>query len=118
MSDARFTGSVVLISGAARGQGAAEAAAFAAEGAQVVLGDVLDDEGRAVAESIGEAARYVHLDVTDEESWGRAVEQAGAEHGRLDVLVNNAGVVSFASVADVELADFRRVMDVNVAGTL
>jgi 3alpha(or 20beta)-hydroxysteroid dehydrogenase len=110
----RFDGSVVLISGAARGQGAAEAAAFAAEGARVVLGDVLDDEGRAAAESIGAAASYVHLDVTSEQSWQQAV--AGLD--QLDVLVNNAGVVSFASVETIELAEFHRVMDINVTGTL
>jgi 3alpha(or 20beta)-hydroxysteroid dehydrogenase len=110
----RFEGQVVLISGAARGQGAAEAAAFAAEGARVVLGDVLDDEGRAAAESIGAAASYVHLDVTSEPSWEQAL--TGLE--RLDVLVNNAGVVSFGSVEEIELPEFRRVMDINVTGTL
>jgi 3alpha(or 20beta)-hydroxysteroid dehydrogenase len=110
----RFYGCVVLISGAARGQGAAEAEAFAAEGAHVLLGDVLDDEGGAAAASIGAAASYVHLDVTSEESW----QQAVARLERLDVLVNNAGVASFATVEEVELADFRRVMDINVIGTL
>jgi 3alpha(or 20beta)-hydroxysteroid dehydrogenase len=111
---ARFDGKVVLISGAARGQGAAEAKAFAAEGATVVLGDVLDDEGVAVAEEIGHAASYVHLDVTSEESWQQAI--AGLD--RLDVLVNNAGVVSFRSIEEVELDDFQRVMEINVTGTL
>jgi len=111
---ARFSGSVVLISGAARGQGAAEAEAFATEGARVVLGDVLDDEGRAVAEKIGDRATYVHLDVTSEDSW----RDATTELERLDVLVNNAGIVSFATVEEVELAEFRRVVDVNLVGTL
>jgi 3alpha(or 20beta)-hydroxysteroid dehydrogenase len=110
----RFAEYVVLISGAARGQGAAEAAAFAAEGARVVLGDVLDDEGRATAEAIGEAASFVHLDVASEESWQQAV--GGLD--RLDVLVNNAGIVSFASVEEVELAEFRRTLEINVTGTL
>jgi 3alpha(or 20beta)-hydroxysteroid dehydrogenase len=111
---ARFDGSVVLISGAARGQGAAEAKAFAAEGATVVLGDVLDDEGRAVAGEIGPSASYVHLDVTSEQSWQQAV--GGLD--RLDVLVNNAGVGSFARVDEIELGEFDRVMDINVTGTL
>jgi 3alpha(or 20beta)-hydroxysteroid dehydrogenase len=118
VSGARFTRSVVLISGAARGQGAAEARAFAAEGANVVLGDILDAECHAAAGAIGDAASSVHLDVTDEASWREAVDHVESRHGRLDVLVNNAGIVSFASVADVEPAEFRRVMDVNVTGTL
>src|SRR5262249_40595626 len=110
----RFDGKVVVISGASRGQGAAEARAFAAEGATVVLGDVLDDEGRAVADEIGPAASFAHLDVTSEESW----EQAVAGLDRLDVLVNNAGVTSFARVDEIPLEEFRRVMDINVTGTL
>jgi len=110
----RFQGKTVVISGAARGQGAAEARAFAAEGATVVLGDVLDGEGREVAAAIGAAASYHHLDVTSEESWRELVRQLE----RIDVLVNNAGVVSFASVADVEPDEFRRVLEVNVVGTL
>jgi 3alpha(or 20beta)-hydroxysteroid dehydrogenase len=110
----RFEGKVVVISGAARGQGAAEARAFAAEGATVVLGDVLDDEGEAVAAGLGDAARYRHLDVVDEGSWQALV----AELDRIDVLVNNAGVVHFAHLTELELDDFRRVLDVNVTGTM
>src|SRR5258707_376894 len=110
---ARFEGKAVLISGAARGQGAAEARAFAAEGAQVVLGDILDAEGEQVAAEIGQAARYYHLDVTEEGSWQNIVEQSEAKLGRLDVLVNNAGVVHFAHIAEIDVADFRRVLDIN-----
>jgi 3alpha(or 20beta)-hydroxysteroid dehydrogenase len=109
---------VVLISGAARGQGAAEARAFAAEGASVVLCDILDDEGAAAAAGIGGAARFHHLDVTDEGGWRKVVEETERELGRLDVLVNNAGVVRFGRVDEVELADFRAVLDINVTGTL
>lgn len=112
----RLDGMVALISGAARGQGAAEARAFVAEGARVVLGDVLDDEGAAVAASLGESARYTRLDVTSESDWERAVALAVAEFGKLDVLVNNAGIVQIAALFDTSLADYRKVIDVNQIG--
>ena len=70
---ARLDGRVALITGAARGQGAEAARRFAAEGAQVMLADVLDDPGRAVADEIGQAGAYAHLDVTDEDAWAKAV---------------------------------------------
>src|SRR5262249_50875746 len=114
----RFDGKVVVISGAARGQGAAEARAFAAEGATVVLGDVLDEEGEAVAAKLGDAARYRPLDVVDEVSWQSLVNGAECEPGHVDVLVNNAGIVHFAHLTELELDDFRRVLDVNVTGTM
>ena len=111
----RFSGRTVLISGAARGQGAEEARRFAAEGARVVLGDVLDDEGELTAKQIGDAATYVHLDVTDEASWAAAVEACG---GALHVLVNNAGILgAFTPIVQTSLADFRRTLDVNLIGT-
>ncbi len=84
----RLDGKVALVSGAARGQGAAEARLFVAEGARVVMGDLLDDEGRDVAASLGDDAHYVHLDVTQEASWTQAVHIATERFGRLDVLVN------------------------------
>jgi 3alpha(or 20beta)-hydroxysteroid dehydrogenase len=114
----RFDGKVVLITGAARGQGEAEARAFAAEGANVVLCDVLEEEGAAAAGTIGGTARFRNLDVTDEAGWFEVVGETERELGRLDVLVNNAGVVRFDRVDEVELADFRAVLDVNVTGTL
>jgi 3alpha(or 20beta)-hydroxysteroid dehydrogenase len=111
----RFEGRTVLISGAARGQGAEEAERFAAEGANVVLGDVLDDEGEATAKSIGGAATYVHLDVSDEGSWEAAVAACG---GTLHVLVNNAGVLGpFTPIVKTSLEEFRRTLDVNLIGT-
>ena len=111
----RLEGKVALVTGAARGQGAAEAEAFAAEGASVVLTDVLDDEGTAVAEAIGAAARYEHHDVTDEAAWQRAVALAVSEFGRLDILVNNAGIsVPPAPIIDVPVADYRKVLEVNL----
>ncbi|HEU0170440.1 MAG TPA: SDR family NAD(P)-dependent oxidoreductase, partial [Acidimicrobiales bacterium] len=83
----RLDGKVAIITGAARGQGAAEARLFAAEGARVVLADVLDDEGKAVAGEIGDAAAYAHLDVTDEGQWSDAVALAERTFGPVTVLV-------------------------------
>jgi 3alpha(or 20beta)-hydroxysteroid dehydrogenase len=112
----RLEGKVALISGGARGQGAAEARLFAAEGAKVVIGDVLDDEGRRTADELGDAVSYSHLDVTDEDNWQAVVAEAEALHGPVGVLVNNAGVLSFGSLEKVELAEFERVMRINVHG--
>jgi len=86
----RLGSKVALITGGARGQGAAEARLFAAEGAQVVITDLLDADGESVAIEIGGV--YLHHDVTREEDWARVVEAVISRHGRLDVLVNNAGV--------------------------
>jgi len=111
----RLEGKVALVTGAARGQGAAEARAFAAEGASVVLTDVLDDHGQAVAGEIGAAARYQHHDVTDEAAWQSAVSLAVATFGRLDILVNNAGIsLPPKPIIDVPVADYRRVLEVNL----
>lgn len=107
---------VALISGAARGQGAAEARLFVASGARVVIGDVLDGEGRAVAEELGEAAHYVHLDVTDESQWAAAVATTRETFGKLDTLVNNAGILHFASLGDTTTADYERVVRINQFG--
>ena len=112
----RLDGKVALISGGARGQGAAEARLFAAEGARVVLADVLDDEGAATAAEIGDAARFVHLDVTDESQWQAAVAAAEEAFGPVTVLVNNAGILHFQHVTRTDLADFDRVLRVNVHG--
>jgi 3alpha(or 20beta)-hydroxysteroid dehydrogenase len=112
----RLAGKVALISGGARGQGAAEARLFAAEGAKVVIGDVLDDEGCRTADELGDAVSYSHLDVTDEANWQAVVAEAEALFGPVSVLVNNAGVLSFGSLEKVELAEFERVMRINVNG--
>ena len=91
----RLDGKVALISGGARGQGAAEARVFAQEGAKVVIGDVLDAEGTSVAAEIAESggdALFVHLDVTDQDDWRSAIGAAVSRFGKLDVLVNNAGI--------------------------
>src|ERR671917_1088990 len=108
----RLDGKVAVISGGARGQGAGEARLFVAEGAKVVVGDVLDAEGKEVAAELGDAAHYVHLDVTDESSWQAAVGEAEARFGPVNVLVNNAGVLSFGPIDQIELAEFQRVLSV------
>ena len=115
----RLDGKVVLISGGARGQGALEAELFVAEGAKVVFGDVLDDEGqsveRRIAESGGEAV-YVHLDVTSDGDWEDAVATAEGRFGRLDVLVNNAGIANDEKIEDTSEELWERIMRVNVKG--
>jgi 3alpha(or 20beta)-hydroxysteroid dehydrogenase len=112
----RLDGKVAIITGGARGQGAAEGRLFAAEGARVVLADVRDDEGAAVADEIGDAARYMHLDVTDEAQWQAAVEAVEAAFGPVTVLVNNAGILLFKTLDKTALDDFDRVLRVNVHG--
>lgn len=111
----RFDGKVVIVTGAARGQGEVEARRFAEEGATVVLGDVLDDEGRAVAADIGDAATYVHLDVSREADWADAVATAEAL-GPYQVLVNNAGIIRPAAIEDTTLDDYLAVIGVNQVG--
>jgi 3alpha(or 20beta)-hydroxysteroid dehydrogenase len=113
----RLAGKVALISGAARGQGEAEARLFTSEGARVVLGDVLDDEGKHVAGDLGELALYHHLDVTSEADWSDIVAAARAGFGRIDVLVNNAGIFEVRRMLDTSLEDYRRVIDINQVGT-
>ncbi len=115
----RLEGKVALISGAARGMGAVEARMFAAEGAAVVVADLLDDLGQAVAAEItdsGGRAAYVHLDVTDEAAWQAAVETATTNFGKLDVLVNNAGIVRTEQVLETTEQIWEDVMSVNAKG--
>jgi 3alpha(or 20beta)-hydroxysteroid dehydrogenase len=116
----RFEGRTVLVTGAARGQGAEEARRFAAEGARVVVADVLDDDGAVtcakINAEIGDAATYVHLDVADEASWESAV--ADACGGTLHVLVNNAGVLGpFTPITKTSMDELRRTIDINLYGT-
>ena len=115
----RLDGKVVLISGGARGQGALEAELFTSEGASVVFGDVLDDEGRSVerriAEEGGEAV-YVHLDVTSDSDWTAAVELAESRFGKLDVLVNNAGIANAEKIEETSEELWDRIMEVNTKG--
>ena len=113
----RLDGKVALITGGARGMGKSHVRHFVAEGARVVFGDVLDDKGAYVAAKLGSGScRYIHHDVTSEADWDAAVALAQSAFGGLDVLVNNAGVLMFAPIADMPLADFLRVLEVNAVG--
>ncbi|WP_025348892.1 glucose 1-dehydrogenase [Nocardia nova] len=113
----RVDGKVALVSGGSRGMGAAHARLLVAEGASVIIGDILDEEGAALAAELGAAARYAHLDVTEPEQWQAAVATAVADFGKLDVLVNNAGIVNGNSLHRFELDQWRRILDVNLTGT-
>ena len=113
---ARLSGKVALITGAARGQGAAEARRFVAEGAKVAITDVLDAPGAALAAELGGAAFYRHLDVTSEADWTAAVAETVDRFGRLDVLVNNAGIGSVGTLEGLPLETHRQIVDVNLHG--
>lgn len=112
----RLEGKVALVTGASRGQGAAISRRFAAEGARVVLADVLDEEGKTVAEEIGATALYVHHDVTEQSSWDEAVRTATSEFGGLNVLVNNAGILRWAPIHKHSLEEYMAVITVNQVG--
>ncbi|MGF0319895.1 glucose 1-dehydrogenase [Nocardia fluminea] len=113
----RLAGKVAVISGGARGMGAAHARRFVAEGASVVIGDVLDDEGATVAKELGDAVSYRHLDVREPEQWAAIVAAAVEEFGGLHVLVNNAGIVNGNLLVDFALDEWQRIIDINLTGT-
>ena len=110
----KLDGKVALVSGGSRGMGAATVRRLHADGASVLFGDILDDEGKALADELGDRVRYVHLDVTSEEQWQSAVEQTEREFGKLDVLVNNAGILVFNAIVDTSVEELRRVLEVNL----
>ena len=115
----RLDGKVALISGGARGQGETEARLFVREGAKVVFGDILDAEGQKVEAEIrasGGDASYVHLDVTSERDWRAAMEAAVRQYGRLNVLVNNAGIIIRKSIEDTSVEEWDRTQAINVRG--
>ncbi|MEN8161746.1 MAG: glucose 1-dehydrogenase [Myxococcota bacterium] len=112
----RLAGKVALVTGAARGTGEQIARLFVAEGARVTLGDVLAPEGEAVAKDLGDAAEFARLDVGDEDDWAAAVAQTVERFGRLDVLVNNAGILAMKPLEETSLADFERHVRVNQIG--
>jgi NAD(P)-dependent dehydrogenase (short-subunit alcohol dehydrogenase family) len=117
MSD--FVGKVAIVTGGARGQGEAEARLFASRGAAVIIADVLVDEGEALAAELvkaGQEARFIRLDVTSPESWAAVIELAKSWKGRLDVLVNNAGIINRTLVETTPLEAWERVLKVNLTG--
>jgi 3alpha(or 20beta)-hydroxysteroid dehydrogenase len=113
----RLEARVALITGGARGMGATEARLFASEGATVVIADVRDEEGEALAAEIGPAVTFFHLDVTSESDWQQVVGAVADLFGGLHVLVNNAGVIRMGAIAELSLADYQLVIDVNQTGT-
>ncbi len=112
---ARLSSKVAIVTGGARGMGAATCRVFAAEGAKVVIADVLDADGEKLAKELG--ATYLHLDVTDEANWQKVIDKTVAAFKKIDVLVNNAGVLLFKTIVDTSKADFERVLAVNLVGT-
>jgi 3alpha(or 20beta)-hydroxysteroid dehydrogenase len=113
----RLDGKVALITGGARGMGKSHARHLAAEGARVVIGDVLDDRGEHVAGGLGpDRCRFVHQDVTSEADWATAVQTTIDAFGTLNVLINNAGILMNKKIAEMSLAEFRKVLDVNLIG--
>src|ERR1700712_2426226 len=115
-AEGRVADKVVLISGGARNIGGASARMLVAEGAKVVIGDLLDDEGAALAEELGDSARFVHLDVTSDEDWRAAVELTVSEFGSLDVLFNNAGIFNGGQLQRYKREQWQQMLDVNLTG--
>jgi len=114
----RVDDKVAIITGGAQGMGAADARMLVAEGAKVVIADILDEPGQTLADELGDAARYVHLDVSDEEQWQAAVEAAVTAFGKVNVLVNNAGIVQVAPLKSLDVDKWNRVLAVNLTGAM
>ena len=115
----RLEGKVAIVTGGARGMGAAEAKLLAREGAKVAIGDVLEEDGKAVEAEIAEAggeALFIPLDVTKEQDWSRVLEQVLARFGKLDILVNNAGISSRAFPDPADIDGWDRIMEINAKG--
>ena len=114
----RLSGKVAIVTGASQGMGEATARLFASEGAKVVLGDVKEDAGKAVAKSIGDDALFQKLDVSSDESWRELVAAAISRFGGVDVLVNNAGLVHFTAIENFNPQDANAVLGVNIVGPM
>lgn len=112
----RFENKVVLVTGAARGQGEVDARLFHAEGARVVVADVLDDDTARLVDELGSNALAVHLDVSDPQQWAAAVASAIARFGRIDVLINNAGILRWGRIEDMSVEEYMQVIQVNQTG--
>lgn len=112
----RLKGKVAIITGGARGMGAATSRLFAAEGAKVAITDLLEDAGAALAAELGDRARFYRHDVSSEADWAAVVGAVEADLGPVDILVNNAGILLFRTLLDTSLEEYRRVLDVNLTG--
>ncbi len=113
----RLTGKTAIITGGARGMGAATSRLFVQEGARVAITDVLEDAGAALAAELGDATRFYRHDVTSETGWSEMLEQVEADIGNIDILVNNAGILLFKSLLQTSLAEYERVLRVNLIGS-
>lgn len=113
---ADLDGRVAIVTGGARGQGAATARLFVENGARVVIADVRDDEGQELVTELGDQARYIHLDVTNEDNWQTLAATATSHWKSVDILVNNAAILLVSALNDIEKTDFARLLDVNVLG--
>ena len=112
----RFENRTVIVTGSARGMGASHARGFVAEGANVVISDVLEEEGQALADELGDHAIFSHLDVTNDVDWAATVAAAEDAFGPVSVLVNNAGIVRFGQIEETEPAVWRKVLEINLTG--
>ncbi len=117
-AEGRLSGRVAIVTGAAGGLGAAQAALFVAEGAHVVLTDLIDGEGNVLADELGARAEYVHHDVGDEAAWTELVQHVDSTYGRVDILVNNAGITRAGSLEEFQVDDFNATVRVNQLGVL
>src|SRR3979490_1986866 len=113
----RFNNRTVIVTGGARGMGASHARGFVAEGANVVIADVLEQEGRTLADELGDHAIFYRLDVTSDADWAATVAAAEDAFGPVSVLVNNAGIVRFGPITETEPAAWRQLIDINLTGT-
>jgi 3alpha(or 20beta)-hydroxysteroid dehydrogenase len=114
----RLDGKVALITGGARGMGAAEAQLFIQAGAQVVITDTDAIEGKAVAHKLGDACQFLSHDVTSETDWAEVVQRVEADHGRIDILINNAGIFRVMGLEDTSLKDWEQLIAVNQTGEI
>ena len=113
----RFDNRTVIVTGGARGMGASHARGFVAEGANVVIADIVEQEGRALADELGDQAIFSRLDVTSDADWTETVAAAEGAFGPISVLVNNAGIIRFASIEETEPAAWSQMIDINLKGT-
>ncbi|GAA2137099.1 glucose 1-dehydrogenase [Actinomadura napierensis] len=112
----QLDGKVALITGGARGMGKAHVKRFVAEGAKVVFGDVLEEEGAKLAAELGDDVRFVRMDVTSPDDWQTAIDTATSAFGALNILVNNAGILRHKTIEDMALEEFRQIIEVNLMG--